>query len=108
MNFALYRYQVPNLYFPTVSGDLVQVSPLINRVRTGPYLTTQEGLYDPFLELLENPQRLPLYGLYVKDTQGAIRGARYVYVLVRFKENGEIDRCIPTNELEIPLVDPTP
>jgi hypothetical protein len=108
LDFALYRYQVPNLYFPTVSGDLVQVSPLINRVRTGPYLTTHEGLYDPFLELLENPQALPLYGLYVKDTQGAVRGARYVYVLVRFKENGEIDRCIPTNELEIPLVDPTP
>ena len=107
LNFALYRYQVPNAFFPTVSGDMVQVSPLIDRVRTGPYLTTQEGLYDPFLELLEDPDKSPVYGLYVKDTQGAIRGAKYVYVLVRFKSNGEIDRCIPTNELEIPLVDPS-
>ena len=108
LNFALYRYQVPNALFPNVSGDLVQVSPLIDRVRTGTYLTTNEGLYDPFVNLLLDPDKSADYGLYVKDTQGAIRGAKYVYVLVRFKENGEIDRCIPTNELEIPLVDPTP
>lgn len=107
LNFALYRYQVPNAFFPTVSGDLVQVGPLIDRVRTAPYMITEVGLYDPFLELLLDPNKSSFYGLYVKDTQGAIRGAKYVYVLVRFKENGEIDRCIPTNELEIPLVDPS-
>ena len=63
------------------------------------------GLYDPYIEILTDPDG-GAPGIFVKDTQGAIRGARYVYVLVRFKPNGEIDRSIPTNELTIPLVDP--
>ena len=111
LNCALYRYQVPNANFPNVSDDLVQVSPLIDQVRVKPYTAGREGLYDPFLTLLEDPDfpndTSERYGLYIKDTQGAIRGAKYVYVLVRFKENGEIDRSIPTNELTIPLVDPS-
>ena len=111
LNCVLYRYQVPNANFPNVSGDMVQVSPMIDQVRVKPYQTDREGLYDPFLTLLEDPDypkdTNERYGLYIKDMQGAIRGAKYVYVLVRFKENGEIDRSIPTNELTIPLVDPS-
>ncbi|WP_193211823.1 hypothetical protein [Luteolibacter marinus] len=105
--FVLYRYQVANSYFPEVSGDVVQVSPRIDRIRTGPH---PEGgllvaIYDPFIELLYDAKN-GNYGVYLKDTQGVVRGSSYVYVLLRFKDNGEIDRAVPTNELFIPFVDP--
>jgi hypothetical protein len=105
--FVLYRYQVANGRFPNVSGDVVQVSPLIDRVRTASFNNggPRTGIYDPYVEILKDPDGGPP-GIFVKDTQGAIRGAKYVYVLVRFKTNGEIDRAIPTNELTIPLSDP--
>ena len=105
--FVLYRYQVANSRFPNVSRDVVQVSPLIDRMRTATFNSggPRLGLYDPYIEILDDPDGGPP-GIFVKDTQGAIRGASYVYVLVRFKPNGEIDRAIPTNELAIPLVDP--
>ncbi|MCH7225791.1 hypothetical protein [Haloferula sp. A504] len=106
--FVLYRYQVANEYFPEVSGDVLQVSPRIDRIRTvdgdrdGISIVT---IVDPFFELLHDPEE-GHFGVYVKDTQGAVRGATYKYVLVRFKDDGEIDRSFPTNELFIPFVDP--
>ena len=105
--FVLYRYQVTNEYFPDVSGDVVQVSPLIDRIRTGPGVGDLSPvlIHDPFIELLYDPTS-GTYGVYVKDTQGVVRGSTYVYVLLRFKENHEIDRAIPTNELFIPFIDP--
>jgi len=105
--FVLYRYQVANDYFPKVSGDVVQVSPLIDRIRTGPDPLEETAvlIHDPFVELLFDPAT-DSFGVYVKDTQGVVRGSTYAYVLVRFKPNGEIDRAIPTNELFIPFTDP--
>ncbi|BCX49359.1 hypothetical protein HAHE_32670 [Haloferula helveola] len=105
--FVLYRYQVANEYFPDVSGDVVQVSPLIDRIRTAPGAgdASPIEIHDPFIDLLFESES-DSYGVYVKDTQGAIRGSTYVYVLLRFKDNGEIDRAIPTNEVFIPFVDP--
>lgn len=106
--FVLYRHQIPNEYFPEVSGDVVQVSPRIDRIRTvdgdrdGISIVT---IVDPFFELLLDPDE-GHHGVYVKDTQGAIRGATYRYVLVRFDDDGEIDRSFPTNDLFIPFVDP--
>ena len=105
LSFALYRYQVVNEYFPTVSGDITQVTPLIDRVRTQ---TTGGGsprteLVDPFLEIQPDPSNASRLGLYVRDTQGVVRGGTYVYLLVRFKANGEIDRTIPTNPVQIPF-----
>ena len=41
------------------------------------------------------------YGVYLVDTQPVILGARYRYLLVRFKDNHEIDQVIPTNEVEV-------
>lgn len=40
--------------------------------------------------------------LWLLDTQPQISGARYKYVLVRFKANHEIDQLIPSNEVEVP------
>lgn len=105
--FVLYRYQVANEYFPDVSGDVVQVSPLIDRIRTAPGTgdASPVVIHDPFIELLREDD-FESFGVYVKDTQGVVRGSTYVYVLLRFKENGEIDRAIPTNQVFIPFVDP--
>jgi len=105
--FVLYRYQTANEYFPEVSGDVIQVSPLLDRIRTSPGVGDLSPvlIQDPFLELLYDPETAS-YGVYLKDTQGVVRGSTYVYVLLRFKENGEIDRAIPTNPLFIPFIDP--
>lgn len=107
--FVLYRHQVSNEYFPEVSGDIIQVSPLVTRIRTGPH---PEGgsllsIHDPFIELLPDPDDPDIIGIYLKDTQGVVRGSTYTYVLLRFKNNGEIDRAIPSNNLFIPFVDPS-
>lgn len=106
--FVLYRYQLANEFFPDVSGDVVQVSPRIDRIRT--LDSTRDSLpvvevVDPFIELLWDDDDSN-YGVYVKDTQGVTRGATYQYVLVRFGDDGEIDRSFPVNELFIPFVDP--
>ena len=101
--FILYRYQVADDNYPSVSGDISQVSPLIDKVRTQTSASRVE-LVDPFLEIYTDPDDASKIGLYIRDTQGVVRGATYVYLLVRFKENGEIDRTIPTNKVAIPLV----
>lgn len=113
---VLYRYQVPSTLYPssTLSGDIVQVSPLIEEIAaTGPVTVSipQTGqtydLYamrDPFLHVMKlfefGLDRT--HGIFVKDTQPAIRGAAYVYLLVRFSERGEIVEVVPTSPLLIP------
>lgn len=104
--FALYRYQVPNLYFPTVSGDVAQVAPLLEKLRL--HETTEGALdyieiQDPLITAAIDPDDSEEMGLYLIDSQGVVEGATYVYLLVRFKENGEVDRTIPTNSLFVPL-----
>lgn len=110
---ALYRVQVPNANYPVVSGDVVQVSPLMESIAYGlvPYSEfvgtgPAAAIYDPFI-LVRNetpagsPDRFFLYGIYLTDTQPVVLGAAYRYLLVRFKENREIDRIIPTNDVEV-------
>lgn len=105
---VLYRYQVPNDLFPSVSGDVVQVSPLIDRMRS---LIEPDGnggdqlsIYDPFVDLrVAAGDPSTDYGIYIRDTQGVIAGARYRYLIVRYTDNGEIDRVIRTNTVDVPL-----
>lgn len=47
---ALYRYQVPNANFPEVSGDLIQVSPLIEQIAYHYGLSPQFYQYGSLLE----------------------------------------------------------
>ena len=102
--FVIYRQQVTNAAFPKVSGDLVQVSPLIDRL---PWFTTG-GNISPDVTI---PDRLIAIGnverydvnalIYVRDQQPVTYRARYRYTLVRFQPNGEIDQIIPAGELQI-------
>lgn len=56
-SFILYRYQVPNVNFPKVSGDVTQVSPLLEQVAFHFGTSPQFGVYgalidDPFFAVL--------------------------------------------------------
>ncbi len=111
---VLYRYQMPNSNFPAVSGDIVQVSPMLENIAyqitnycvvfgnqvvcyTNSLLRDSYVVYDR-LVLQDN---LHLFFVFVRDTQPVIAGARYKYLLVRFRKNGEIAEVIPTNEMEV-------
>lgn len=105
MPFVLYRYQEPNPRYPTVSGDVYQVSPMMESIATrvdGTGIVVNE---DPFV--LVDPsddeeQGSGWYDLSIKDTQGMVRGARYRYLVVRYDETTrEVVEVIPTNPIEI-------
>ncbi len=104
---ALYRYQVPNANFPTVSGDVIQVSPLMEKiayeVNIVPGKQPTTIIWDPFIAVTSvSGQTSNALYLWIRDTQPQISGARYRYVLVRLKENREIDQLIQSNEVEVP------
>ncbi len=107
---VLYRQQVTNAFFPKVSGDIIQASPMIERLPwstlniLGDHFTVfiADRLIAAALERSPDFQFLYTY-LYLRDQQPVLLGARYRYFLVRFKANREVDYIIPTNEIEIPL-----
>jgi hypothetical protein len=102
---VLYRQQVTNASFPKVSGDVVQVSPLIERIPWS---------YNASLRTVTIPDRLlrihsevyndhSYYFLYVCDQQPLLLGARYRYFLVHFNDQREAADIIPAGEAELPL-----
>jgi len=106
---ALYRVQVANTNFPIVSGDIVQVSPLMERIAqviSGP----NKIVTDPFTAILHQSDS-PLTGteaqfdhdIFLLDRQPVIKGATYKYILVRFGPTKEIERVIVTNTVDVPL-----
>ena len=107
---ALYRQQVPNNLFPQVSGDVLQVSPLMETIA---YTVTNAApfgigilIVDPFIRVVpEGPLPSPDHGIYLLDTQPVVQGARYRYVLLRFsKRTHEPVEAIPTNEIDVPAL----
>lgn len=100
---AMYRYQVANASFPLVSGDLTQVTPLMESIALMPGLDISQQpcllWKDPFVlanyssGAFEQGGGIPVYLL---DTQPVVRGAAYVYLLVRFGANGEPNDILPT------------
>lgn len=107
---VVYRQQVTNSLFPRVSGDVTQVSPMIERL---PW-STFNFLGDNFTVVivdrliasrfeLDRSQPNGAFYLYLRDQQPVLLGARYRYFAVRFKANREVDYIIPAGEVEIPL-----
>jgi hypothetical protein len=86
----------------------VQVTPLIDqfrhRVEEPGEVSERVAIYDPFIHAVQTDPATDrtLIGLFLPDSQGVVRGASYTYLVVRFKANGEIERVIKTNAIEIP------
>ncbi|MBL9140218.1 MAG: hypothetical protein JNK85_30395 [Verrucomicrobiales bacterium] len=105
---AVYRVQVAGPEFPQVSGDLIQVTPLIESIAHEFTLENQVRVtvvHDPYVRVGPNVESPHLVGqegaLYLLDTQPVIVGARYVYLVVRFQSNGEILEVFPSNVVEV-------
>lgn len=106
---VLYRQQVTNAAFPRVSGDLVQVSPLIGAVSWETRLLGNDlqgaWLTDPFVFVSRHLVNGDVTGgppdLWIMDSHPVVQGARYRYSLVRFTRSGEPDSIIPAGEVEI-------
>lgn len=97
-DFMLYRYQVPNGKWDQVSGDVYQVSPLIDGIASAPSEFQGQpvhAVHDPYFFLLPINNTNNAYHLYLKDTQPVVAGAKYRYLVVRFTERGEIGQVIP-------------
>jgi hypothetical protein len=97
-DFMLYRYQVPNASWAQVSGDVYQVTPLIEGLASAPSTFQGQPVYavhEPYVFLVPEPTINNGYHLWVKDTQPVIQGATYRYLLLRFTDRGEIARVIP-------------
>ena len=109
----VYRYQETNHFFGRVSGDLTQVTPMMERIAytvgNDPTFGVSALIYDPFIDiyqasLLNLPEFLGTIGrnaIVLLDTQPVVSGARYRYLLVRFGDNREIVEVIPTAPIDI-------
>jgi hypothetical protein len=100
---VIYRQQVTNAWYPRVSGDVTQVSPLIERIPwiidAGKDVTIPDRLFAVNGETY-NDHSYSL--LYVRDQQPVLAGARYRYSIVRFNAQREPAEVIPVGEVEIP------
>jgi hypothetical protein len=113
---VLYRRQVANTRFPTVSGDIIQVSPMMERIAhyaqfDGP-IAYSTRIYDPYIGVVSQeatisavqlPGNYTAIDLYLLDTQPVMKGAAYHYTLVRFRaDNGEIEETLDAGQVTIP------
>ena len=103
---ALYRQQITNINFPKVSGDVTQVSPLVEKLALRRFNYGYE-VVDSLIGRSADPETVPTeenlgYGMYLFDTQPVISGAAYKYFLVRFKANHEVDQIIPAGSVTLP------
>ena len=101
---VVYREQMTNSLFPRVSGDIVQVTPLIERIPwvmdANRLVTIPDRLFAGFTEY-----HAPLYHyyFYVRDLQPVQLGAAYRYFVVRFNDQREIQEIVPAGDVELPL-----
>ena len=104
---VVYRQQVTNALFPKVSGDVLQVSPLIERVPWAiiPFSVDYTTVAIPdrlFAIGTEFTAQATFYPLYLRDQQPVQQGAKYRYLVVRFNAKREIQEIIPAGDLQIP------
>jgi hypothetical protein len=104
---VLYRQQVTNVHFPRVSGTVIQVSPLIERLPWAfTNATFQSSIPDRLIgnsvELVNNQF---VQFLCVRDLQPVRHGAKYRYFVARFNAKRELEEIIPAGEVELPAND---
>ncbi|MEI8079885.1 MAG: hypothetical protein WCH61_09705, partial [bacterium] len=107
---VVYRLQVTNSSFPKVSGNLVQVTPLIERI---PWKHDYYYAYIPDLLLAAGAMPWPINTTYappllarsylcVRDQQPVMVGASYHYYAVRFNAKHEVAETIDSGIVTIP------
>jgi hypothetical protein len=107
---VLYRQQVTNFYYPKVSGTLVQVSPLLERLASGVQTQTNGSVvtytitvYDRLIGAGgEESGSLSGVFLYLRDQQPVMLGASYQYFAVHLNALREIEEIIPAGTVTIP------
>lgn len=98
LDFALYRYEVPTATRPEVSGDVYQVSPLIDGIAASEIFFQGQAAYaihDPYVFIVPVAPGAREFHLWVKDTQPVTLDSSYRYLVVRFDQGGEIAQVIP-------------
>jgi hypothetical protein len=106
---AVYRIQIANTNFPVVSGNMVQVTPLLEQLAYGLSGTTYDTtvtIYD--LLIAGGFDSSALAGgssedfLYLRDQQPVLLGASYAYYVARFNSQHEVSEIIPAGIVTIP------
>jgi hypothetical protein len=108
---VLYRQQISNARFPNVSGDVIQVSPLIEKIAH--LKNVSDGLLylrDPYIGVTSHVESFsalhstPSYlDLHLLDTRPVSKGATYHYTIVRLDSvDGEVAEVIDAGNLTIP------
>ncbi|MEI6194572.1 MAG: hypothetical protein WCS42_09600, partial [Verrucomicrobiota bacterium] len=102
---VIYREQLTNALFPRVSGDIVQVTPLIERIpwimdanRT---VTIPDRLFAGFTEYDNAFYHLYHYYFYVRDLQPVQLGAAYRYFVVRFNAQREVQEILNAGDVTV-------
>ena len=103
MPFVLYRKQVANTLYPDVSGQVVQVSPMIEQIATE-VSGGRTFIIDPFIVVGPRPpaQDGEQHDICIRDNMPVIAGATYQYMMVLFNDRGEIEETIMLEQLTIP------
>jgi len=105
---VVYRQQTANAVFPVVSGSLIQVSPLIERI---PYTAATVGVHIPFVTVPDllfaagseaTPASSMTSFLYVRDLQPVMVGATYHYYVMRMNDKHEVAEIIDAGAVTIP------
>lgn len=98
---VVYRYEFDSDTGEPVTGDIVQVTPLIDGLwQRFDKPTGRTTIYQPHIGLHNNG--FLTGGIYIRDAQPVIKGSTYRYLIACFKENGEIDRVLPIKPIHIP------
>jgi hypothetical protein len=110
---VVYRQQVPGTNFPVVSGNLIQVTPLIEKLPTVqqgtrfitltvPDLLIASGQEPPVFNGTTGPSPIYYSFLYVRDQQPVVHGATYQYYVARFDQKHAISEIINAGQVSVP------
>ena len=110
---VVYRQQVANSAFPKVSGSLVQVTPLVEKLASQHFPGYQHTsgstvIFDPLVAIGKDPQAVvgldvpfPI-SIYLRDQQPVITGASYHYYVTRMNSKHEVAEIIDAGTVTIP------
>jgi hypothetical protein len=106
---VVYRQQAANSAFPQVSGNVTQVTPLVESL---PFSASLDQAAPGFFDVViydrlvgaghETTPTGDGYFLYLRDQQPVILGASYIYTVVRINDKREISEVIPAGTVTIP------